>query len=159
MVIAVLAGPPSGKHAGHAVELLDGQPGIIRDGHQARGGGAGAGLDERVIGKGAAVFDGLWVGFDLRKQAQFHALDARLGQDTIELGQLLRIAGGDEDYHPSAAFCAAMSSLQPFWATSSIPLSCSRPKRPCSPVPWISTKSPDSCITTLRSTSARESSS
>ena len=56
LVIAVLAGPAGGKHAGHAIELFDGQAGIIRDGSKAGGSRAGAGLDERVIGKSAAVF-------------------------------------------------------------------------------------------------------
>ena len=62
LVIAMLAGPAGGKYAGHAVELFDGQAGIIRDGSKAGRSRASAGLDERVIGEGAAVFHRLWVG-------------------------------------------------------------------------------------------------
>src|SRR5882672_7090747 len=59
---------------------------------------------------------------------------------------------------PSAAFCLAMSSAIPRFASASRASICAVEKGSPSAVPWISTKPPDPVITTFMSVSQPESS-
>ncbi len=103
------------------------------------------------------------------------AAEPGVGEDAVELGDLVRVPGREHDPRdasepasarrlgsqlpPSATVCRRVSSAQPAVPRSSRLFSSARENGSPSAVPWISTKSPVPVQTTFMSVSAVESSS
>src|SRR5699024_7830733 len=87
-VIAVAAGPAGGEYAGHAVELVDGQAGVVGQAGKSGGVGAVVGLDQGVGLEGAAVLRPFGVVVDVVDGQQLDALDAGSLEQPGQLAQL-----------------------------------------------------------------------
>ena len=93
-----------------------------------------------------------------RHHGQREELERQARRELAQLGQLVPVAGRDDELHRSAARCASMSCAQPLAASAVSASSSARSNVPCSPVPWTSTNLPPSAITTFMSTPAAASS-
>ena len=110
--VARLAGVAGGAHAGAAAERLGLDAGVVGDRGRAGGGGGGARLDQRVLRERLA---GLGRQLDLVGQR----LELRVGQQALELAQLVGVAGREDEpamavrLPPVAAACTARRPSMP----------------------------------------------
>ena len=152
------ARPTRRKHAGHPVESVDAQAGIVGERRQTGGLQAGPRLDQRIALKRRFCLRGFVERFDVVKSQNLDVGDL-WREYAAEFGQFLPVAGGEDDFHFSnAACCSRVRSAQPFSASASSESSSSRPNAAPSAVPWISTNFPPPVMTTFISVSARTSS-
>ena len=165
VVGGVRAGVAPGPDAGAAVERVDLEAGIVGDRRQAGLSGAETGLDpgvrlERLAGLVRVVADPEVVEADELSPVELEQL--------AQLGQLVRRVRGDEQPRRAGSghrltvarisVWAANSFSSPDVARSIRPSIAARSNGLPSAVPWTSTNVPASVPTTLKSTSARESS-
>ncbi len=119
LVVAVPPGPARRQHAGHAVERVDGQTGVVGDGRQAGVREPLARLDQRVVGEGRAGLGHLVVGATSSRPSTSTSgtRGARMRRSSASF---LRVAGGQQragssvDVTAASASCwSAASSAQP----------------------------------------------
>ena len=165
----VVAAEPRRVHPGAAIQAVDLDPRVLGD-HPGAGLGVGAavaGLDAGVAGVGVGIL-GRVVG------AGDEDVERPADEDRAELLELVAVAGGDADdgrEHgqqlgrraqarrvATATSCACSIRPMPSAARSSSPSRSARVNATCSAVACTSTSRPSPVITTLRSTSALESS-
>ena len=85
----------SGMHAWSAVQRINRQTGVFRQNQFAgRVSAVGFSFDSGIGFKSRAVFD--WLGNGTQIRQQFHS-DAQFPRRSLELAQLARVAGGDQD--------------------------------------------------------------
>src|SRR5690606_33259395 len=173
-------GPPRREHTRHAVQRVDGQPGVVRHGGQPRGLRRVPGLGERVLLERRPCLGGLVERLHVRHPDDLEAVYPGLGQNATQLLEFARVprrqqhprthlepfffgcggSGSSPGYGaPSASAWIRASSAHPACARSSILSSVDRVNVAPSPVPCPSIHVPASVATTFMSTSARESSS
>ena len=173
-VVSVLAGPARREYAGHPVQRVDTQAGIVGDSGQAGEFRHGMGLQQRVLLERGPGFGHLGRAGELAETGQLH-LDPAAGEDPGQLDELVRVTRGQDQPRPpgragafpfriihgadSAWRCIPVSSAQPATASPSSSSSSSRLNGSRSAVPWISTKLPSPVQTTFMSVSAATSSS
>ncbi len=163
------AGPAGGAYAGHAVQRIDLETGVVGERREARRGDTGTGLEQRIAGEGALGLGRDRVG---RHVGQSEHLDVRsgFGHDPPQLVQLLAVVCGEYDgpwqalgqAQPASAARAARwwsaSSAQPASPRASIVSSRPRSNGSPSAVPCTSMNLPSPLITMFMSTSAVTSS-
>src|SRR5260221_6505718 len=165
-------------HAGLAVQHFHANSRIVGERRQPRAAARVARLGERVLDEGAVRFFGI-----AHPEARLrNDLHSERREQRFELAELPGIGGGEhESFHaciltgeasdpttqirsprnqesPSAAFCLAMSSAIPRFASASSASNCAAEKGAPSAVPCTSTKPPEPVITTFMSVSHCESS-
>src|SRR5690606_36439713 len=156
---AVLRGVVRRVHARQAAESLDAQAGVVGQRGQAALARRVARLGERILDEGAVRLGRLG-NAELGLAHEFHA---QRREQRLQLGQLARVVGREDQLHAgsaafSAAFCAVTSSPMLF---SARPISTSisrRVKAAPSAVPCTSTKWPAPVMTTFMSVSQAASS-
>ena len=161
VVVPVPARPAGRQDAGHAVERVDGEPRVVRDGRQAGVPDRLARLEQRVLRERRPRLGRLRVLLDVREAHDLHTGDGG-DQQPPQLGELARVAGGQQQprgHRASAAACMRVSSAQPVTARSSSASRVGRSNTAPSAVPCTSTKLPSPVQTTFMSVPARTSSS
>ena len=96
LVVLGHPGPPRGQHTGHAVERVDGEPGVVRDRRQSGVGKGVAGLDERVLLERGPGLRHVGRAGE-RIQADQTDLRAGLSQDAGQFAELALVLRGQHD--------------------------------------------------------------
>ena len=108
------------------------RPGVVGDREQPGVREPPPGLDQRVLGERRAGLGHLGVR-PATSSSPTTSTSGSAGQDAPQLGELLRVAGGQQDpasrRRPAPACCSSVSSAQPATARSSSASSSSRPER------------------------------
>src|SRR5690606_14535441 len=156
------ARPAGGQDPGHAVQRVDTQSRVVRDGRKAGVRGDRPGLEQGVAGEGRLGLGHLG-GVRVSVEAADLDVEPRLAQDGAQFGDLLGVAGGeyesaDRAHSVSAFFWISVSSAHPATARSSRESRSLRSKGALSAVPWTSMNSPVPVTTTFMSVCATESS-
>ena len=137
------ARPARREHARHPVERVDAEAGVVGDRRQSGDLEPGPRLEQRVALERRLVLDRLVV---RRHVVEPDHLDAGevLGEDPLHLGELLGVAGGQEDprHEESASCCSRVRSAQPFSPSASSASSSARENAAPSAVPCTSTNEP-----------------
>src|SRR6186997_62299 len=160
LVAGAFAGVAGGVDPGGAAEVGGFDPRVVGDRRPAGRGMAGAGLDQRV---------GLEAVARLRRQLDLvgQRLELRPRQQIRHLPQLVLVAGGEDERllrrrsatrHEATRSCTSRRRPMPSSARLSSSSSEARESGVRSAVACTSTRPPSPVITTLASTSARESS-
>ena len=124
-----------GAHAGLAAEGVHAQASVVGHGGQAAGTAGVAGLGQGVFNEGVERF----LGLGNAQLGLADELDAQGREHGLELGQLARVVGGQDQLHARAFFCSSTSSAMPFSANASSWFISSRVKAAPSAVPCTST--------------------